>query len=175
MTQFKQCRYCKQTINKRAKVCPHCLRNLGTSPGNVILALIIVLVGFFIIGRVAEGYLSAKEHDEVKKTYTESEYKAQCTQITYKELARDKDMMRGQLVTISGRVGQVLDGTVRLDIGDDSIAIDYSTRIVDCNLLEGDQITVWGKATGSRTYDTLLGEKTVPGIDAYYIDLRKSE
>lgn len=67
MTQFKQCRYCKQTINKRAKVCPHCLRNLGTSPGNVILALIIVLVGFFIIGRVAEGYLSAKEHDEVKK------------------------------------------------------------------------------------------------------------
>lgn len=105
MTQFKQCRYCKQTINKRAKVCPHCLRNLGTSPGNVILALIIVLVGFFIIGRVAEGYLSAKEHDEVKKTYTESEYKAQCTQITYKELARDKDMMRGQLVTISGRVG----------------------------------------------------------------------
>lgn len=84
-------------------------------------------------------------------------------------------MMRGQLVTISGRVGQVLDGTVRLDVGDDSIAIDYSTRIVDCNLLEGDQITVWGKATGSRTYDTLLGEKTVPSIDAYYIDLRKSE
>lgn len=173
--QYKQCRYCKQMIDKRAKACPHCLRNLGTSPAHVVLAIIIVLVGFFIIGNIANGYLSAQEHDQVNKTYTESEYKAQCAKVTYKELVRDKNMMSGQLVTISGTVGQLMPGTVRLDIGDGSIAVDYTSKIVDCNLLEGDKITVWGKAMGSRTYDTLFGEKDFPSIDAYYIEINRSK
>lgn len=46
--EVKQCKYCRSTINKKAKVCPVCKRTLNFSIGRVLLVVVIV-IGILIL------------------------------------------------------------------------------------------------------------------------------
>ena len=48
----KKCRYCKEKIDKKATVCPHCQKNQGTSAGTVLAAFIIIAIICVCISKV---------------------------------------------------------------------------------------------------------------------------
>lgn len=51
MSQTRKCKYCKQEINKKAKICPHCQKKQGI---DFIWAILIGLIG---LGELFSGYI----------------------------------------------------------------------------------------------------------------------
>ena len=57
--------------------------------------------------------------------------------------------------------------------GEDIVSCTYarSSENRDMRFIEGDIVTIYGECQALTTYDTLVGENTVPYIWAYLIDL----
>ena len=148
----------------------------GVSAGAVLLIILIVLAVIFILPNIISGYNNAKEKREVQsraQAYTEGDYKAMCKAVSYDEISRHSNAMKGSFVTFSGTVMQELeDGLYRVSTKDysDDIVIRYSgTR-----LLTGDKVTVWGESSGFIEGKTVLGAKAkVPEITVVYADIIK--
>lgn len=179
----KYCKYCRQQIDKRATVCPHCKRKQGSGCLSVLgAAILIVGIGGFLLSRTPsfrKGYENAKENDKVASeagNYSEEDYKKACRSITYEEIARDKEALDGEKVTFTGEVIQVMDDFFRVNITKtdygftDTIAFDFDTDKLNENILEGDVVTVWGQSKGFYTYTSVMKQEvTVPFVRAVYI------
>lgn len=125
---------------------------------------------------------SRKSQEEVEK-----EYKDNCRPITYEQIMRETDMMKGQYVTTTGKVSQVMpDGILRVDLTkdeyglySDSIVVYYSSNDSGFNVIEGDIITVWGTANGAEIFKSSMLENEreieVATIGAKYIELQESK
>lgn len=124
---------------------------------------------------------SQKSQEEIEK-----EYKMDCRPVTYERIMRETDMMKGQYVTITGKVSQVMpDGILRVDLTkdeyglySDSIVVHYSSSDTGFNVIEGDIITAWGMSNGAERFtSTVLGnerEIEVAAINARYIELEET-
>lgn len=178
----KKCRYCREEIDKRATVCPHCQKKQGTGCGTILAALAIVAGGAFVLSRcnaIRDGYDKASEDasfSEEVSAESEEDYKASCTAITYEEIARDKEALSGSRVTFTGQVIQTADDLYRVNITKndhgytDTIVFDLDSDKLSENILEGDIVTIWGESKGFYSYEAVLGQKvTVPRVKAAYI------
>lgn len=97
------------------------------------------------------------------------------TGVTYDQLARTPDDYEGKKVSFSGTVVQVLedDGVTEMRL---AVNGDYDTIILvdildsdrgSSHVLENDNITVYGKSTGTTTYEsTMGGDITIPSMIA---------
>lgn len=111
----------------------------------------------------------AEEEAAVKAAEEEAAYNSG---ITYDQLARTPDDYKGQKVTFTGKVIQVMesDGETDLRIAvdgnyDNVILVAYDPKITSTRVLENDNVTIKGKSNGLYTYDSTLGGKiTVPLI-----------
>ena len=119
-----------------------------------------------------------KEEAEAQAAIDEENFKANCQTISYSDIARDSQGLKGQDFTFTGEVIQVSGNTYRMDVTLDEFGV-YSDTIVfnydtgDGNrILENDIVTIWGTSKGLLTYTSILGaEVTVPEIDAKYVSI----
>ena len=119
-----------------------------------------------------------KEAEE--KAKKEEEAKGYDTGITYDELARNPDKIKGKKVTFTGTVIQVIRGDgedqFRVQVKDDYkkiIFVTYITKDGENKILENDKVIIRGISIGEITYDSTMGGKiSIPGIEAHSIEIK---
>lgn len=92
--------------------------------------------------------------------------------ITYEQLARTPDNYKGQKVTFSGKVVQVIEGDKETDLRiavdgnyDTVIFVGYDPSIASVRALDDDYVTIKGKSIGLYSYQSTIGGKiSIPGI-----------
>lgn len=180
MAKVKICKYCRSEIDKKAKICPNCQKKQGSGCGTILLFCIIVAVGISIaVVKMAESdspTSNTSVQTEVNQM-SESDYKAACKTVTYEEIARPKDGLKGEKVTFTGKIVQATSGRYRMDVTKgqftytDTIMFDIGENILSEKILEDDIVTIWGESEGQYTYKAVLGnEITVPKIKVEYIE-----
>lgn len=114
----------------------------------------------------------------------ENEYRAECREYSYDEIARSPEKYETKLAKFTGEVVQVLrDGDelqLRVNVTEGEYGLYEDTVFVfytitnDVNVLEGDIITMYGELRGMQEYETVLGaEMSIPRIYVKYIDIVK--
>ena len=98
---------------------------------------------------------------------------------TYEQLARNPDTYIGNKVKFSGKVLQVMEGSVsylRVAMNSDYntvIFVTYDKEELTYRLLEDDMVTIYGSSLGVYSYEAVSGATiTIPWIMATYIDLQ---
>ena len=143
--------------------------------GAVVGAIVLIVIAVFILRPIINSYNKKKEEAEAisrADTYTEEEYKSMCKSVTYEEIARDQNALKGSYVTFTGVIAQELEENLyRMTVDNElnSIVFRFSS---DTRLLTGDKVTIWGESSGFIEGETTLGVKTkAPKINAVYIFL----
>ena len=185
MNKVKVCKYCRSEIDKKAKVCPHCQKKQGSGCGIIVFVFFIIFILFLIfsgaLSGIMDGYKDASDNAKVRQEaqqYSESDYKAACKAVTYEEIARDKEGLKGQKVTFTGEIIQATSGTYRMNVTkgeyghySDTILFNIDESALSQNILEDDIVTIWGESQGQYTYETIMGSQvTVPRISVVYIE-----
>ncbi len=131
--------------------------------------------------RIAKEKAEAAEKERKKKE--EENFKNQSEVLTFEQLARNPDKIKGKKVKLTGEVIQVLQGTSSVDLRinitkedygyyTDTIYALYIPKDGEDKILEGDNITIWGTAQGDYSYTSVLGSKvTLPFINVNYIQI----
>lgn len=115
--------------------------------------------------------------DSNKNDMSETDFKSLCQTLNYEDILRNPDLYKGNYCVLSGTVDQIIEGW----FGSFSIFINdysgnkwgcvYSYKDGESHLLEGDNVTVYGKCEGTDTSRTVLGQQvTMPRIDIEYIN-----
>ncbi len=124
-----------------------------------------------------------KEKEEAKAKKEEEDFKNSCKTLTYKELARNPDNVKGTNVKLVGEVIQVMEGSsynsIRLNITkgsygyySDTIYVTYTPVSGEDKILEDDIITIWGTTEGDCSYTSVMGATiTLPKITAKYLQI----
>ncbi|WP_320163418.1 hypothetical protein [uncultured Trichococcus sp.] len=102
------------------------------------------------------------------------------TDITYDQLAQAPDDYNSEMIALSGRVIQVMQGeesSQMLVAVDDQegavIFLGYESNINESGISENDLIKFYGTAAGTISYESTLGETiTVPAAFVYMIELQ---
>ncbi len=115
----------------------------------------------------------------------EEEYRAQCKEFSYDDIARYPDEHEKKLAKFTGKVVQVLrDGDDKLQMRvnvtagkyntyEDTVYVFYTIE-AGKNILEDDIITMYGELRGMIEYESILGaEITIPCIYVKFIDIEK--
>lgn len=114
----------------------------------------------------------AAEEAEAKKGYE--------TGITYNQLARTPDDFEGKKVKFTGKVVQMIDGGVEINLRvavnsdyDLIIFVYYPSSLTKTRVLENDIITLYGVSEGLYTYkSTMGGNITIPLIEVEKIEIK---
>ena len=111
------------------------------------------------------------------------EYKAQCQDISYDDLARNPDLYEGQYIKFTGKVIQTQEEensvVLRINVTedeygfwDDTILVGYNYSEGESRILEDDIVTFYGISSGLINYESITGQSiTIPGVAAQYIDI----
>lgn len=125
--------------------------------------------------KVAQRAVQSQER-EVEE---EQRFRDEATTIDYDQLKKNADRYRGEKVVYTGQIFQIQEfaggGIILLAVTDegygfwdDNIWVDFHEPL---DAAEEDIITVYGKITGSKEYETQIGGSTyVPRMNAKYID-----
>lgn len=186
MAKIIVCKTCGKEIAKSAKACPHC--GAKQKPGCLrsVLATFLLVFGIAMI----LGALGGDDYAQpTEPQISEAEYKAQCVEIAYEDLARNPDDHAGEFFKFTGEVVQVLQNgnTVNLRLNvtpvyfgeevsyyDDTIYVILHLPDGADRILEDDIITLYGTCNGLHTYTSVLGaEVSIPGIEGMYYELIK--
>lgn len=172
-----KCKTCGADIAKSAKVCPHCGAKNRKFP---LIPILIAVVVLFLIVAVSNGDGSGytKESPEYAELSRE-EYMEKCVTasygVSYADVARNPDYYKGQLITTTGKVIQVLEYGNELQLRlqeetdnweDEYIWYVFYTRTDgEGRILENDTMTIYGENVGMYSYETVLGNTvTIPAI-----------
>lgn len=116
----------------------------------------------------------------VPATETKEEYINSCTEVIYKNVAREPDTYKGKRLKISGKVLQVVENSTSttLRIGtssngyDDVWYVTYIRAADEKRILEDDKVEIFGECTGLHSYYSVFGSKiTLPSLSAKYVDI----
>lgn len=184
------CKHCGNMIAKEAKICPHCGgRNKPSALSKILKAIVVVI----IICIVADLALTFLANDSIYGKYdtesqlSEEEYKAECISISYEELARNPGEYEGELLTFTGEVFQKCydsygEAEYLISVTPEYFydEVYYSDNIFayyyygeNDKLLEDDIVTIYGKADGEYTYESVSGaEITVPAFEIEYVEFK---
>lgn len=125
------------------------------------------------------------EQERIAKEQEETEFKEQCEEYTYEELARNPDKIKGKKVKLTGEVIQTLQGNSSVDLRinitkseydfyTDTIYGVYVPEEGEDKILENDIVTIWGVAQGDYLYSSVLGSiVNLPLISINYIEIQK--
>ena len=110
-------------------------------------------------------------------------YKNTCGTLKYRVIIKNIDSHKGEKIKITGKILSIYESsdngkyttslqldTSRSDTTDDGLGyvVSYNGKI---NAYKDYRITVWGEIMGPFTYDSALGEQTVPWVGAKYIEV----
>lgn len=105
-------------------------------------------------------------------------YKDKCASVDYKDVQRNPNNYKEKYIKATGKVIQVSEGwfnsvTLRVQDSDaNTWYVTYTYGDGESKILENDNVTVYGKSTGTTTYTSILGTSiTIPSISAVYIVL----
>lgn len=172
----KKCKHCQSDIPKKAKVCPVCRKKQG---GKAKWIIIVILALLFL---PKGGSTQKSNYDE---SLTPEQFKAECMDVSYEELARNPDAHEGEKVKFTGNIMQVvydsdtgmskyLVSVTKGDYGfwDDNVFVELIPDNKTGKFLEDDIVTFYGIADGEYSYKTVLGKSvTVPCVEAVYMDI----
>lgn len=129
----------------------------------------------------------AKEKEEAerdaRKKEEEQKFKAEAENLTYEQLARNPEKVKGKKVKLTGQVIQTLQGGTSVDLRinitkdsyghySDTIYALYIPKEGEDKILEDDIITFWGTACGDYSYTSVLGSTiTLPFINISYLEI----
>jgi hypothetical protein len=148
----------------------------------VIIAIVIILI--IAVPSLGGGVITPSDSG-TKQSQTAEEYKAQCKDISYSDLARKPDSYKGQYIKFTGEIIQVLESGKEsqyrinvtkgeYDLWDDTVFVTYQNKDGNERFLEDDIVTFYGKYQGLLKYESILGQEiSVPSCSAGYIDLIK--
>ncbi|MDO4853940.1 MAG: hypothetical protein Q4A43_00710 [Coriobacteriia bacterium] len=114
------------------------------------------------------------------KAQKKAEYKQKCKSVGYKSVARNPEKYEGDKIKISGKVLQVSEGdyginTLRVATSggyENVYLVSYDSSDLSQNIIEDDQVTIWGECTGTTSYTTVMGASlTIPSMDAKYFSI----
>ena len=121
-------------------------------------------------------------HEVTPEELAEEEaWKNSCVEMDYDTLAHNASNMKGQRVKITGKIFQVVNNAFSkaymfdmrnpYDTNDMNFMQHvYLTASKDSNLIENDQVTIYGTVEGTQTYTTVLGaQRTVPKVKIKYV------
>lgn len=137
------------------------------------------------LAKQKEEALKEQERKEAKQE--ETNFKQSCKNITYEELARNPDKIKGEKVRITGEVIQTLYNYNSVDLRvnitkwgtystyyKDTIYVTYYLEDGEDKILEDDIITIWGTTQGDYSYTSAIGSRvTLPLVFAKYIEIDK--
>ena len=175
----KKCKHCQSDIPKKANVCPVCRRKQGGKLKWVFLVIFIIIVLPFVGGGKGSGEKDRSEN------ISPEQYKAECIDVSYDNLARKPDEYEGQMVKFRGKIMQVvkdsdsstseyLISVTEGDYGlwDDNVFVKLSPDNKDGKFLEDDIVTFYGKSAGEYKYTSILGQSiSIPCVKAPYMDI----
>ena len=134
------------------------------------------------------GAIIQTEHYSLSPEEKQKEYKKRCNSFSYKELARDPDKYKYQLVKVQGEVIQVMEASsseeycvYRVAVKKESwgysssevILVMYDGYGKTPRVLEDDIVVFYGVYDGLFSYETVLGGTlTVPKVTAEYVDIK---
>lgn len=129
----------------------------------------------------------SEEESSKAPELSEEEYRAQCEEVAYSDLARNPDKYAGKYVKMRGEVIQELETEktgytqvdLRINVTEDEYGIWTDTVYAvaylfpgEDRILEDDIITIYGMCDGSYTYTTVMGnDVTLPLVYVAYYDI----
>lgn len=125
------------------------------------------------LGKDSSSSSTSSESSSSSSSSATNDLSSYNTGITYDQLARTPKQYKGQKVTFTGEVVQVLeDGGytgLRLAVNgntDNIILVDMKNKVLNgSRVLENDLVTVYGESYGLTSYKSTQGEKiTIPGM-----------
>lgn len=142
--------------------------------------IVQVYVNTYKDGSIAKsnGILAIRKLDKPAIANIITEFKNTCPKMDYKAIMRNPDNAYGTLCKATGTVLQVVKTTdtmqeFLLSLEDDSLVyVTYYKEKGSDNILEDDEVTVYGIFYLTETYTTVLGaEKTVPRLPVSHVDI----
>ena len=129
---------------------------------------------------------TTKETTTAKPTISESDYKASCISVSYKDIARQPGAYEGKDIMFTGEVMQVQESNYsnkcillihvsknQYGNWDDLVYVTYTLPDGAPRILEDDIVKFYGECEGTYTYETAMGStNTVPRVSALYIDIQ---
>ncbi len=139
--------------------------------------LVVAIGGLFAPEAETSDYNSSSEPVQTTSSEpeeSESDYKASCESLSFKELNKNPEAYIGKRVKLSGTVVQIMESygytDIRMDVNDNFGDTVYVTYDGSTSALEDSSITIYGEVAGSYTYESQAGWMiTLPQIDAMYI------
>ena len=122
-----------------------------------------------------------QEKEAKEKEQEEKKYKDSCKKLTFEELARNPEKVKGTKVKLTGEVVQVSENYISIGMRvniteneygwyEDTVYIIYYPEDGEDKILEDDNITIYGTAEGEYSYTSVMGAYiTIPKILAEYI------
>ncbi|MCI8292267.1 MAG: hypothetical protein HFH53_01865 [Hespellia sp.] len=96
--------------------------------------------------------------------------------VTYEELARDENTYYWDIVSVTGKIGQVEEVEDNLaaylvvcdDLWKETFLVSYTRPENETRILDGDNVTFYGQSKGLVSYESIWGQTiTVPYIEAF--------
>lgn len=177
MAKMIKCKTCGEEIAKSAKSCPKCgakMKRKGFGWLLILLGVVIALAG----GLSSNSSTTASKYSSM----SEADIRSGSKTVNYEDVARNPDNFKGSLITFTGEVIQVMEGsTVTLRINQDNPSnqfasdtwyVTYKAPQDAARILVDDEIVVYGECTGTVTYKTVLGSQmTIPSMTLLYYDM----
>jgi hypothetical protein len=151
----------------------------------LVLGILAMFFSFFFIINPSNNTSILQNNTQNEIVVDETEYKDECIEKSYEELARNPDNVKGTKVKVTGEVIQVTEYNNKIELRvnitkeeygyyTDTIYVTYVPKAGEDKILEDDIVTIWGISEGDYSYTSIMGSKvTLPKIDAKYIEINK--
>ncbi len=177
------CEKCGFRFSKKIKKCPQCNKKHSQRFYNkwwFWLFVVLVIFAFY----PAQNNIEDINIQSEQTIISEDEYKANCGNVNYTDVARNPNNYIGENVAFKGKVIQIQENgnnvMLRVNvtegeygIWDDTLYIEYKRKSKnESRILEDDIITVYGKMNGIKSYQAVMGNQiSIPYLLAEYIDI----
>lgn len=179
MEKMMKCKACGKDIAKGVKKCPNCGKDQRKffMRHKILSSILILAILFGVFYAMGSNTSTA-----VDTSVSINEYKDQCKNVSYDDIARDPDKYKGSKVIFIGEIIQIQENgsnvALRVNVNKDqygiykdTIWVNYTYSANEKKLLENDVISIWGESKGNVSYKSVLGSKiTIPQINARTID-----
>ena len=164
--------------------------NTDVNNSGVVQSTETTVVEVTTVEKTTEKEITEKQATTAKQSeapaMNESEYKASCESIGYKDIARQPDTYKGRNVVFTGEVMQVQESSYSKNVvllikvtkdnygyWDDAVYVTYKLPDGAPRILEDDIVKFYGECEGTYTYETVMGSSnTIPRVAALYIDIQ---
>lgn len=130
-----------------------------------------VFLIIYYVGNAVEEAQWQKERSQINV----DTYISMCSKGDYEKVARNPSVEKDKKIYVAGKVVQVVEdgGHVVLRVQERYDRIWYVTYRYargESHIIEGDNITVYGKCIGTVTYKSIYNQQlTIPGVEGYFV------